>query len=263
MQTSPFSKRPSERNGFTLIELLVVIAIIAILAAMLLPALSQAKQKAQRITCLNNEKQLMVGINIYSGENRDKLPLLAGGGAAWCWDIPNSAIDSMLRSGCTKKTFYCPSTSPRYTDLENFLAANSLWNFSGSFHIVGYTWAFNGRDSKLLPQYQNITLNSEPHQVGPTMVQDVVSDRVMIADVIISGNNSYPATPADNFDNVVGGFYKSHLSAHIKGKMPTGQNIAYKDSHAAWRKFNSPPNAMGLNDNFTMVRTASGPWFWW
>ena len=62
------------KRGFTLIELLVVIAIIAILAALLLPALSNAKQRAKSIHCLNNLRQLGLATVMFTDENDDRLP---------------------------------------------------------------------------------------------------------------------------------------------------------------------------------------------
>ncbi|MHC4643175.1 MAG: type II secretion system protein [Planctomycetota bacterium] len=62
-----------KRKGFTLVELLVVIAIIALLMAMLLPALELAREQGKRIMCLNNNRQLMLGWNLYADDNDDKI----------------------------------------------------------------------------------------------------------------------------------------------------------------------------------------------
>ena len=142
------------KKAFTLIELLVVIAIIAILAAMLLPALAAAKKKAQKISCVNNLKQVGLSFRLWEGDNGDKYPMavtVANGGVqgnlcAAGYTTTTLAgnlyqvFQCMSNQLNNPKILYCPSDAlPSHPGGGNpvVFTVGSLGNFNTSYFVNG------------------------------------------------------------------------------------------------------------------------------
>jgi prepilin-type N-terminal cleavage/methylation domain-containing protein len=242
-------ERPRGKAAFTLIELLVVIAIIAILAALLLPALARAKDKAIRISCMNNLKQMNVAFTVYATDNRDRLPLGDPPGF-WAWDLPWDPGNTMLNNGALWKTFYDPGTGSRFAETNNY----DLWfRFSvGRYHVVGYALTLTNM-AGLTPTNVNMSMIPQPTSMGLiTLPPQSPSERILDACATIRHKGGpWTAVNGGYTFPLPGGPTLNHLTAHMNGTVPAGGNVGYLDSHVAWKKFNRME-----------LRTSNDPEFW-
>ena len=210
------------RAAFTLIELLVVIAIIAILAALLLPALSRAKDRAKRVSCLNDVKQLTLTMLLYADDNEETLPAPGGNGTPY-WISQKLRNTLATTYNLPRSIFYCPANPSWNRD--------DFWNWpGGQYTVMGYLY-FAG-ETNYFNNSAIIRVVPPGRKAFAIRTSDKPYYTVLWADLVRKQNGSW-GRPGDSNPDM-------HGANHYEKTSPAGANQGFLDGHVEWVRAGDP-----------------------
>lgn len=275
----------SGADGFTLIELLVVIAIIAILAAMLLPALASAKERAWRAACISNLHQIGVGINMYTADANNYMPICGWpeGQNPWqtysaCRVTPGTmnvtrgymslGLLYRMKGVPDAKVFYCPSNKRAGNNwvYDYYATAPNTWPSTpgnGDEQVrAGYNYYPQLKEvapvsGKLLPRliFSDVTLEyGGEFSMVVTKLSQVNLNKSVSTDLIHNINAT-----SHRINSKVGGLNALFADAHVRYQTARANPAAFDP--AIWVSKSDPSQPVG-NDNPPSVnfRTLMNTW---
>ena len=263
--------RGAGRRGFTLIELLVVIAIIAILAALLLPALSKAKERAKRTQCVNNLRQTCVAIFIYTSDNNDIMPPLhfRPQNCNYTYEMfrysPQNVtpptftqgpynLGSIWASQTIKdgKSFYCPSNPKGDGYTYDFYALKAVWpcgvdtsdasNLNPDWVRSGYSYYPQSRTTALL---RTLAVAAADVPQWP-LYSDPANNATLKSWSCVP---YIKQTSVDQSKSMVVDVIYNSLNgiSHRNGNNPAGLNAAFGDGHVNWQNYKTVTDGFDPN----------------